>query len=93
MSDIHTSLPHLISLSFSKVGNLKKVIRGVDEGVRGMRVGGVRRLLVPPNLAFVEGVGDDRPGPMPAGFGPRRQIETRRDKETWYFEIEVTKVK
>lgn len=75
------------------MGNLKKVIRGVDEGIRGMRVGGVRRMLVPPDLAFVEGVGDDRPGPMPAGFGPRRQIETRRDKETWYFEIEVTKVK
>ena len=50
-------------------------------------------MLVPPSLAFVEGVGDNLPGPMPAGFGPRRQIETRRDKETWYFEIEVTKVK
>jgi hypothetical protein len=69
------------------------VIKGVDEGIRGMKVGGVRRMLIPPNLAFVEGVGDNKPGPMPADFGPRRQIETRRDKETWYVEVEVLKVR
>ena len=76
-----------------KVGNTKKVIKGVDEGIRGMKVGGVRRMNIPPNMAFVSGVGDDKPGPMPAGFGPRRQIETRIDKEVWYFEIKVTKVR
>ena len=76
-----------------KVGNTKKVIKGVDEGIRGMKVGGVRRMNIPPKMAFVSGVGDDKPGPMPAGFGPRRQIETRIDKEVWYFEIKVTKVK
>lgn len=77
----------------SKVGNLKKVIRGVDEGIRGMKVGGVRRLSIPPSLAFVEGAGDNLPGPMPAEYGPRRQIATRKDRETWYFEIQVTKVR
>ena len=76
-----------------KVGNTKKVIKGVDEAIRGMKVGGVRRMNIPPNVAFVAGVGDDKPGPMPAGFGPRRQIETRIDREVWYFEIKVTKVK
>ena len=76
-----------------KVGNTKKVIKGVDEGIRGMKVGGVRRMNIPPKMAFVSGVGDDKPGPMPAGFGPRRQIETRIDKEVWYFEIKVTKVR
>lgn len=76
-----------------KVGNTKKVIKGVDEGIRGMRVGGVRRMNIPPNMAFVSGVGDDKPGPMPAGFGPRRQIETRLDREVWYFEIKVLKVR
>ena len=76
-----------------KVGNTKKVIKGIDEAIRGMKVGGVRRMNIPPNVAFVAGVGDDKPGPMPAGFGPRRQIQTRIDKEVWYFEIKVTKVK
>ena len=76
-----------------KVGNTKKVIKGIDEAIRGMKVGGVRRMNIPPSVAFVAGVGDDKPGPMPAGFGPRRQIQTRIDKEVWYFEIKVTKVK
>jgi FKBP-type peptidyl-prolyl cis-trans isomerase len=48
-----------------KVGNTKKVIKGLDEGIIGMKVGGVRRITIPPQLAFVEGVGDDKPGPMP----------------------------
>jgi FKBP-type peptidyl-prolyl cis-trans isomerase len=76
-----------------KVGNTKKVIKGIDEGIRGMKVGGVRRMNIPPALAFVEGVGEGKPGPMPQGFGPQRQILTRIDKEVWYFEIKVTKVK
>lgn len=76
-----------------KVGNTKKVIKGVDEGIRGMKVGGVRRMNIPPKAAFTEGVGDDKPGPMPAGFGPRQQIRTRIDREVWYYEIQLTKVR
>ena len=76
-----------------KVGNTAKVIPGLDEGIRGMKVGGVRKLNTPAKVAFVAGVGDGKPGPMPAGFGPRRQILTRIDTETWYWEIKLVKVK
>eukprot|EP01035_Chromulina_nebulosa_P034212 gene34212-45883_t len=76
-----------------RVGNLKKVIKGVDEAIRGMRTGGVRRINIPPNMAFVDGVGDDKPGPMPYGFGPRRQVLTRMDREVWYFEVKMIKIK
>eukprot|EP00600_Ochromonadales_sp_CCMP1393_P005863 CAMPEP_0174962242 /NCGR_PEP_ID=MMETSP0004_2-20121128/4677_1 /TAXON_ID=420556 /ORGANISM="Ochromonas sp., Strain CCMP1393" /LENGTH=160 /DNA_ID=CAMNT_0016210757 /DNA_START=334 /DNA_END=816 /DNA_ORIENTATION=- len=76
-----------------RVGNLKKTIRGVDEGIRGMKQGGIRRMNIPPELAFVEGVDDGKPGPLPTGFGPKRQILTRQDKEVWYFEIKCLKVK
>lgn len=76
-----------------KVGNTAKIIPGLDEGIRGMKVGGVRKLNTPANTAFVAGVGDGQPGPMPAGFGPRRQILTRIGTETWYWEIKLLKVK
>ena len=37
-------------------------LSGLDLGVRGMRVGGQRKLLVPPNLAYGErGIGEIPP--------------------------------
>uniref|UniRef100_A0A7S4J203 peptidylprolyl isomerase n=1 Tax=Odontella aurita TaxID=265563 RepID=A0A7S4J203_9STRA len=56
------------------VGDPKGAMAGVDEGIRGMRVGGIRRIIVPPNLAYVEGVEDGKPGPIPAGFGPKQRM-------------------
>ena len=35
-----------------KAGDAGSTLPGIDVGVRGMRVGGQRRLLVPPNLAY-----------------------------------------
>lgn len=37
---------------FEFVVGAKQVIEGWDEGIRGMREGGTRRLVVPPDLAY-----------------------------------------
>lgn len=74
-------------------------IVGVDEGVRGMASGGVRRLLIPPSLAYVQGLEDGKPGPLPKGFGPRQQMrrvqEVRKDVpgEYVFLEVQVTRVR
>jgi hypothetical protein len=74
-------------------------IKGVDEGVVGMKSGGVRRLLIPPSLAYVDGLEDGKPGPLPLGFGPRQQMRrvqnVRKDVpgEYIYLEIQVSRVR
>ena len=52
------------------------VIKGWDEGVRGMKVGGIRKLTIPPELGYgVTGVG---------GFIP--------PNETLTFEVELLSI-
>lgn len=81
------------------VGDNKSVIAGVDEGVRGMKAGGSRRLLIPPSLAYVQGLEDGLPGPLPAGFGPKQQMRRvqniRKDVpgEYVFLEVQVTRVR
>jgi len=83
------------------IGDKGAAIEGVDEGLRGMKAGGTRRLLIPPRLAYVEGLVDGKPGPLPAGFGPRTQMKrvqqaaARTDVpgEFIFLEVQMTKVR
>lgn len=54
-----------------------QVPRGIEEGVTGMRIGGVRRLVVPPAL----------------GYGPRGQPPTIPPGATLVYEIELLDIK
>jgi FKBP-type peptidyl-prolyl cis-trans isomerase len=74
-------------------------IAGVDEGMRGMKQGGTRRLLIPPSLAYVTGLEDGKPGPLPSGFGPKQQMRrvqgVRKDVpgEYIFLEVQVTRLR
>jgi hypothetical protein len=49
------------------------VIRGFEEAVRGMRVGGVRRVIVPVELGYPDG-DYNRAGPKPSTFSGKRAL-------------------
>jgi hypothetical protein len=70
---------------------------GIDQGVRGMRQGGVRRLVLPVKAAYSLPL-EKSGGPVPSDFGPRRQIERELQKDPavrnfFFFEVEATRVK
>ena len=76
-----------------------RAIPGLDEGIRGMRVGGIRRIVIPPSLAYVGNLDDpSAPGPVPPGFGPkqriRRVMENRADvpDESFLLDVKLTRV-
>jgi len=93
-SEVSGSVPFIFT-----IGDKAGAISGLDEGIRGMRSGGTRRIIIPPNMAYVEGVDDGKPGPIPVGFGPRQQIRRvmslRKDVpgEYLYLEIQLTRVR
>eukprot|EP00956_Cyclotella_meneghiniana_P001525 scaffold1717_cov62-Cyclotella_meneghiniana.AAC.6 len=93
-SAVSDSVPFIFT-----VGDPKGAIAGLDEGIRGMKSGGTRRILIPPKLAYVDGVEEGLPGPIPAGFGPRQQMrrvmQVRRDVpgEYIFLEVKLTRVK
>lgn len=93
-SAVSDSVPFIFT-----VGDPNGAIVGLDEGIRGMKAGGTRRILIPPRLAYVQGVDDGLPGPIPAGFGPRQQMrrvmQVRKDVpgEYIFLEVKLTKVR
>lgn len=92
-SEVSGSIPFIF-----QVGD-GTAIQGVDEGVRGMKAGGVRRLLIPPSLAYVQGLEDGKQGPLPVGFGPKQQMRrvmnARKDVpgEYVFLEVQATRVR
>jgi hypothetical protein len=92
-SEVQNGVPFIFT-----VGD-KTAIVGLDEGVKGMRQSGTRRILIPPSLAYAKGLDDGCPGPLPAGYGPRQQMrrvqQARLDVpgEYVYLEVQVTRVR
>jgi len=73
-------------------------IPGLDEGIRGMKVGGIRRIVIPPSLSYLGGLEPNSPGPVPTGFGPKQRIkrvmENRLDvpDESFLLDVKLTRV-
>jgi FKBP-type peptidyl-prolyl cis-trans isomerase FkpA len=92
-SATHDSVPFIFTVGDGTA------IQGLDEAVRGMKEGGVRRVLIPPSLAYVTGLDDGKPGPLPYGYGPRQQMRRvqniRKDVpgEYVYLEVQATRVR
>jgi len=75
-SSTNDGVPFIFVVGSGDVRDRKetRAIRGLDLGIRGMKVGGIRRIVMPPSLAYVDGVEDGKPGPVPKGFGPKQRI-------------------
>ena len=73
-SSNNDGVPFIFVVGSTKDGN-NRAIQGLDIGIRGMKVGGIRRIVIPPNMSYIEGVEDGKPGPMPKGFGPKQRIK------------------
>merc|ERR1719410_2079718 len=59
----------------TKHGN-GRIVPGLDEGLHTMKVGGVRRIIIPPKLGYVtSGL-----GPLPSGFLGRRKLSSLLDQ-------------
>ena len=70
----------------------EQIVPGFDMGVRGMKIGGRRRIVVPPGLGYIKGTGKQNAGPIPPDFGARRSLAAH-SKEPILFEVQVVKIR
>lgn len=96
-SEVQNGVPFIFTVG--KKDGADSAIEGLDDAIRGMKAGGTRRVLIPPRLAYVKGLEDNLPGPMPAGYGPRQQMrriqKIRADVpgEYIFLEVQLTRVR
>ncbi|KAL5207403.1 hypothetical protein ABZP36_031838 [Zizania latifolia] len=65
----------------------KEMIRGLKDVIIGMKAGGKRRALIPPQVGYT----DESLQPIPEEFGPRRSLLSHA-KEPLVFEVQLLKV-
>lgn len=73
----HDGVPFIFVVGARSSSNKEEgvAIEGLDQGIRGMRVGGIRRIVVPPSLSYTQGLEEGMPGPIPPDFGPKQRIK------------------
>ncbi|KAG9448511.1 hypothetical protein H6P81_008476 [Aristolochia fimbriata] len=67
--------------------NEKQIIKGLKEVLLGMKVGGKRRALIPPEVGYV----NENLKPIPDEFGPRRSLLSHAN-EPLIFEVQLLKI-
>ncbi|KMZ64110.1 Peptidyl-prolyl cis-trans isomerase FKBP16-1, chloroplastic [Zostera marina] len=65
----------------------KEIIKGLKDVLIGMKVGGKRRALIPPNVGYI----NEKLKPIPDEFGPRRSLLSHA-KEPLVFEVQLLKI-
>lgn len=65
----------------------QEMIRGLKDVIIGMKAGGKRRALIPPEVGYIE----ETLQPVPEEFGPRRSLLSHA-KEPLVFEVQLLKI-